>query len=151
MSSVVLMNRWGGINMKKYSVLILFASFLLLSTMCDGIMEFPIENKLIYGTWNWIISIGWPGDKTPEIAGYTRQINFSYPNSYEEKRDGIIVTSSQFTIAEEDISTTFVRANVLTIDNLFKYTFDFVSIDTLKLYPLYCSDCYDHIVYVRIE
>ena len=143
-------------------VLYLFLIALLLLIFiegCTGTTDWTNTDLIIGGRWNWIKSEGWPGSRTPEQAGYTKQISFDIHGTYREYRNGSLSLESSYSIEVKNIDDDNSLESVIVIDipmegdliHRQQCIVESFQNDTLLLRELYCADCQDKHYYTKAK
>ncbi len=112
------------------------------------------EPQGIYGSWNWVKSVGGIAGLTitPAAAGYTERLVLKSDNNCESYRNDTLVATTQFTIRREVTLFSLDSVDVIHYADTNRFMKQIISVigsDTLGLIDL-CYDCFGH-TYMRTQ
>ena len=129
--------------------LIVFLSLLALIS-CNDIVGVPATTsaKLI-GKWDWIKSVTFVGELTPESEGYTQEFHFWVDSMFTLVKNDRLVFRNSYTVRRDKHPFIADTGDILIISDFDAWELRFQSYDTLTLSPL-CFDC-SFLMFTRIR
>jgi len=142
----------------KYQRLRIFTIFFLSVIMLNCTKDVAIPSthvEKLYGSWNWVQSSGGFAGliETPLTAGYTQKIDFNRTGVFTTYKNGILITTMNFTLTEGISILNSVKVYLIKYKtngsssnnyNRITQSIVFGGQDSLYLYDE-CFDCYSYI------